>query len=166
MCLTVCDPTNYIAHQNSMDFSREEYWSGRPFPSPGNLLNPGIEPGPPPLQADSLPSEPPGKPKMVLISSYFVTDPPQSDPKGQRVPSARCVCAHSVTSDPLQPHGLQPSRLHCQWISQARIVERAANFSSRDLPDPGINASLLHWQAGSPPLSHLGSPSVRYGLCP
>ena len=65
-----------------MDFSREEYWSGRPFPSPGNLLNPGIEPGPPPLQADSLPSEPPGKPKMVLISSYFVTDPPQSDPNG------------------------------------------------------------------------------------
>ena len=49
-----------------MDFSREECWSGRPFPSPGNLLNPGIEHESPPLQADSLPSEPPGKPYLVV----------------------------------------------------------------------------------------------------
>ena len=44
----------------SMEFSRQEYWSGLPFPSPGDLPNPGIEPGSPALQADSLPSEPPG----------------------------------------------------------------------------------------------------------
>ena len=48
----------------SMQFSRWEYWSGLPFPSPGDLPNPGIEPGSPTLQADTLPSEPPpGKPK-------------------------------------------------------------------------------------------------------
>ena len=41
----------------SMGFSRQEYWSGLPFPSPGNLPNPGIEPGSPALQADSLPTE-------------------------------------------------------------------------------------------------------------
>ena len=45
-----------------IQFSRQEYWSGLPFPSPGDLPNPGIEPGSPTLQADSLPSEPPGKP--------------------------------------------------------------------------------------------------------
>ena len=45
----------------SMGFSRQEYWSGLPFPSPGDLPNPGIEPRSPALQADSLPSEPPGK---------------------------------------------------------------------------------------------------------
>ena len=45
----------------SMEFSRQEYWSGLPFPSPGDLPDPGIEPGSPALQADSLPSEPPGK---------------------------------------------------------------------------------------------------------
>ena len=45
-----------------MEFSRQEYWSGFPFPSPEYLPDPGIEPGPPALQADSLPSEPPGKP--------------------------------------------------------------------------------------------------------
>ena len=45
----------------SLGFFRQEYWSGLPFPSPGDLPNPGIEPGSPLLQADALPSEPPGK---------------------------------------------------------------------------------------------------------
>ena len=43
----------------SMGISRQEYWSGLPCPSPGNLPNPGIEPGSPVLQPNSLPSEPP-----------------------------------------------------------------------------------------------------------
>ena len=53
------------AHQAplSTEFSRQEYWSGLPFPSPEDLLHPGIEPGSLSLQADSLPSEPPGKPR-------------------------------------------------------------------------------------------------------
>ena len=42
-----------------MEFSRPEYWSGWPFPSPGDLPNPGIEPRSPALQVDSLPAEPP-----------------------------------------------------------------------------------------------------------
>ena len=60
-----------IAHQApmSMGFSRQEYRSGLPFPSPGDLLNPGIKPGSPTLQADSLPSVPPGKPRKDI--SYF-----------------------------------------------------------------------------------------------
>ena len=50
-----------VAHQASpsMGFSRQEYWSGLPFPSPGDLPHPGIEPRSPVLQADTLPSEPP-----------------------------------------------------------------------------------------------------------
>ena len=47
----------------SMGFPRPEYWSGLSLPSPGNLPDLGIEPGSPELQADSLSSEPPGKPK-------------------------------------------------------------------------------------------------------
>ena len=52
-----------VAYQTlqSMEFSRQEYWSGSPFPSPGDLPNPGIEPGSLAPQADALPSEPPGK---------------------------------------------------------------------------------------------------------
>ena len=48
----------------SMGFSRQEYWSGLPFPSPGYLPNPGIEPWSHALQADSLPTELPGKPQI------------------------------------------------------------------------------------------------------
>ena len=46
----------------SMGFSRQEYWSGLPFPSPGDLFDPGIKPGSHTLQADTLPSELPEKP--------------------------------------------------------------------------------------------------------
>ena len=55
-----------VAHQAplSMEFSGQEYWSGLSFPSPGDLPNPGIEPRSPALQADSLLTEPPGKPKI------------------------------------------------------------------------------------------------------
>ena len=45
-----------------MEFSRQEHWSGQPFLSPGDLPDPGIKSGSPALQADSLPTEPPGKP--------------------------------------------------------------------------------------------------------
>ena len=44
----------------SMGFSMQESWSGFPFPSPGDLPNPGLEPGSPALQTNALPSEPPG----------------------------------------------------------------------------------------------------------
>ena len=51
-----------VAYQTppSMGFPRREYWSGFPFPSPGDLPNPGMEPRSPVLQTDTLPSEPPG----------------------------------------------------------------------------------------------------------
>ena len=50
----------------SMGFSRQEYWSGLPFPSPGDLPDPGIKPGPPAFQADALTSEAPGTNRMEL----------------------------------------------------------------------------------------------------
>ena len=48
-----------------MGFSRQEYWSGLPFPSPGDLPDPGIKPKSPAFQADALTSEPPGKPHTI-----------------------------------------------------------------------------------------------------
>ena len=52
-----------VAYQasQSMEFSRQEYWNGLPFPSPGDIPDPGIKPVSPALQADALLSEPPGK---------------------------------------------------------------------------------------------------------
>ena len=65
-CLVISDSATpwTVAHQAplSMEFSRQEYWGGEPFPSPGDLPHPGIEPGSPALQTDSLPSEPTRKP--------------------------------------------------------------------------------------------------------
>ena len=62
-----------VAHQAppSMEFSRQEYWSGLPFPSPGDCPNLGIEPGSPTLQADALLSEPPGNPNTHTQKGYF-----------------------------------------------------------------------------------------------
>ena len=56
-----------------MGFSRQEYWSGLPFPSPWDLPNPGTEPRSSSLQADSLPSEPPGKPHSYLTTEKTIT---------------------------------------------------------------------------------------------
>ena len=60
-----------------MEFSRQEYWNGLPFPSPEDLSDPGIEPVSPTLQADALPSEPPGKPlngSRILLKVDFKLD--------------------------------------------------------------------------------------------
>ena len=84
-CLTLCDPVDCSCQAPlSIGFSRQEHWSGVPFPSPGDLPNPGIEPRSPALQADSLPSEPPemlwihGPTEMIhslmkyLLKAYYI----------------------------------------------------------------------------------------------
>ena len=76
----------------STGFSRQEYWSGLPFPSPGDLPNPGIEPGSPTRQAVSLSSEPPGKPR-----------------REQNIPPALPVSAHWQVKIALLPQsGMLP----------------------------------------------------------
>ena len=77
----------------SMGFSRHEYWGGLPCPSPGDLSNPGIEPGSPALQVDSLLSEPPGIPITRVIRSDQIS--------------------RSVVSDSLRPHESQHARPPC-----------------------------------------------------
>ena len=75
-CVWLFETPWTVAHQAlpSMGFSRQEYWGGLPFPSPGHLPNPGIEPRSPALRADALTSEPLGKPTVGfrLLQIYFV----------------------------------------------------------------------------------------------
>ena len=77
----------------SMGFSRQEYWSGLPFPFPGDLPNPGIEPRSPALQADALTSEPPEKPQkdsnvdLTLFSTQFQSTPLYFSPLSQLGPA-------------------------------------------------------------------------------
>ena len=77
-CPTLCDPMDSSLHQAppSMGFFRQEYWSGLPFPSSGNLPDPGIKPRSPALQTDALPSEPPGK---------SITEPYRLQPYRKRI---------------------------------------------------------------------------------
>ena len=80
-CQTLCDLTNCSPPGSSVlgEFSRQEYWSRLPCPPPGDLPNPGIEHKSPALQADSLLSEPPGKPpntgvgSLSLLQGIFLT---------------------------------------------------------------------------------------------
>ena len=61
--LSNATPWTVVRHApRSMEFSRQEYWSGLSVPFPGDLPNPGIKPRSPTMQMDFLPSEPPGKP--------------------------------------------------------------------------------------------------------
>ena len=62
LCPALYRPVDYTVH----GFSRPEYWSGQPFPSLGDIPNPGIDPSSPALQADSLPAEPQGKHGVLM----------------------------------------------------------------------------------------------------
>ena len=65
-CPTLCDPMDCSPGSSVHGLSRQEYWSGLPFPSPGDLPDPGIKPGSPALQADSSPSEHQGRQHRAL----------------------------------------------------------------------------------------------------
>ena len=68
LCLTLCDPMDCSPPGSSVHgISRQDYWSGLPFPILGNLPNPGIEPRSPALQTDSLPAEPQRKPTGSVV---------------------------------------------------------------------------------------------------
>ena len=85
----------------SMGFPRQEYWSGLPFPSPGDLPDPGIEPRSPALEADALTSEPPGKPEAaakgkclwphILLKGFPVCPPDFTGPSSLWGLHFRCL---------------------------------------------------------------------------
>ena len=75
---------------------KKEYWSGLAFPSPGDLPDPGIKPGSPALQADSLPSEPPGKPTWLINWQFSLPcSPNMSERRGRSKPSRNGVPFHN-----------------------------------------------------------------------
>ena len=79
----------------SMGFSRQEYWSGLPFPSPGDLPDPGIKPRSPALQTDALTSEPPGKPLRPNTRGFDEEFYSESSMVGWLI-RLRCVCRAST----------------------------------------------------------------------
>ena len=114
----------------SIGFSRQEYWSGLPFPSPGDLPNPGMEPGSPALEADTLTSEPPGK--CSNVKQCFL-----SFCESESV-------SHSVMLDSLQSHGLRSTRLLFSCNSLARILEWVAISFSGGSSQPRDQTLVFH----------------------
>ena len=138
----------------SMEFSRQAYWSGLSFPSPGDLPDPGIEPRSPALQADALPSEPPAAAAAAaaksLQSCSTLCDPIDGSPPGSAIPgifqqehwsglpfpSPMRECESEVAqlcptlSDPMDC-SLPGSSVH--GIFQARVLELGAIAFSESL---------------------------------
>ena len=84
----------------SMEFSRQEYWSGLPFPSAGDLPEPGIKSGSPALQADTLPSEPPDKLKSNIRSIQSVLVKIPSKDIKTILSQTHCCKIHNVINQP------------------------------------------------------------------
>ena len=115
----------------SMGFSRQEYWSGLPFPSPGDLPDPGIEPRSPALQKDSLPAEPQGKPRILERVAYPFSSG-SSRPRNQTRIS--CITGGFSTSWAI---------LYCLFFSMYLLVFPIKLWSFSDR-----NSWLLHpWHA-------------------
>ena len=112
-----------------MRFSRQEYWSGLPFPSPGDLPNPGIEPWSPALQADLLPSEPPGKPRARLTGE-----------SSQQRSRNTLLFRRSVVSDSGTPWTIAREAPLSVESPRQEYWSELPFPSPGDLPDPEIEA--------------------------
>ena len=105
-CLTLCSLWT-VAHQAPvfLYFPRQEYWSGLPFPSPGDLPNPGIKPRSPAVQAGSLPAEPQGKPKNTGVGSLSLLQRlfPTQESNGGLLQCRQILYQLSYQGSPTQP---------------------------------------------------------------
>ena len=120
-----------------MEFSRPESWSGWPFPSPGDLPNPGIKPRSPILQAESLPAEPQEKPKnpgvgsLSLLQWIFLTQE-----------SNMCLLHHRQILYWLSHHG---SPAHPVWYSNWHLVITQDPWSRTWQPIPVFLPGKFPW---------------------
>ena len=116
-CPTLCNPMDQASQ--SMGFSRQEYWSGVPLPSPRDLPNPGVEPRSPTLWADSLPAEPQGSPRTLGWVAY-----PFSSGSSQPRNRIRVSC---ITG-----------RFFSNWaIREALIIGQKGNLKTQPGGSPG-----------------------------
>ena len=109
----------------SMGFSRQEYWSGLPFPSPGDFPDPGIEPRSPALQADTLPSKPPGKQNLWANNGYW---------------GWKCYpVLNSMLSGREEEYNSPPERAHIFSIRCTKFTKAFLDHPlSPPLPDPTV----------------------------
>ena len=136
-----------VAHQAplSMEFSKQEYWRGLPFPSPEDLPNSGIEPESPALQAESLLSEPPGNP-LALAYLYNINS------NNNNINFPWCVCARPPTLDHLYPTFLILWINPWGWMLALLLFHRwesrvllPATPCPQQLPGVAVEAAVRVW---------------------
>ena len=135
-----------------MEFSRQEYWSRLPFPSPGGLPDPGFKPRSPALQADSLLSEPPAKPYPISVEDpypggYSVSHIPSKPVLG---PENLCFRKH------LQQGRSKPVPSLC-WLS-AEMMDFVLNHKSAEVTALSHNNEELNWSTYYRPGTILSRP--------
>ena len=138
-CVRLCATPQTAAHQapSSLGFSRQEYWSGLPFPSPVHEKRRV-------------------KVKSRMDTCIWMAESVRCSPETIRtlliIYVRSCVVA-SVVSDSVRPHGLQPARLLCPWDSPGKNAGVGCHVLLQGIfPTQGQNLcllSLLHWQVGS-----------------
>ena len=153
-----------VAHQAppSMGFSRQEYWSGLPFPSPGDLPDPGIEPRSPVLQADALTSEPPwilnihAAAAKSLQLCPTLCNPIDGSPPGYPVPGilqARILEWDAISFSNAWKWKVKVKSLSCIWLLATQWTaayqapppmgfSRQEYWSGLPLPSPNIHATI------------------------
>ena len=134
-CLTLCNPMD-LAHQAplSMEFFRQEYWTGLPFTSPGDFPDPQMEPRSPALQMAILPSEPPEKSQFSIYSKFLPSSLPTAPSQPWRL-SEDVNHHHSsweitavVSKRPLLLPLFFPSREKRWLLPRCMGVKRASSF--------------------------------------
>ena len=154
----------------TLGFSRQEYWSGLPFPSPGDLPDPEIEPRSPTLPVDTLPSEPPGKPQFCSVVSDSLW--PHRLYSSWNFPGQNTgVGSLSLLQGIFPTQGSNPGLTQCRQLlyqlSHQRspgILEWVAYPFSRDLPDPGVEPGSPALQVDSLPTELSGKPTLISNL--
>ena len=130
----------------SVGFSRQQYWSGLPFPSPVDLPKPGIEPGSPALQTDALPSEPPGKSEQLSSKRTQITMLTRMQRKGNLV---HCWWEHklvpSLWKTVLRFLKKIKIRLACEpafyyWV----YTKKDKNTNLKRYMHPNVQSSITH----------------------
>ena len=128
----------------SMGFLKQEYWSGLPFPSPGDLPNPGIKSRSPTLQTDSLPSEPPRKPKSTRVGSLSLLQgiyPTQGS--NPHLLHCRQILYHWATREGPKQQLLQIPILGTSLVVQWLKLCALNTGDQGSIPSPGTRFNLL-----------------------
>ena len=137
----------------SMGFSRQEHWSGLPCPPPGDLRNPGIKPRSPTLQADSLTSEPLGKPifhsaQLQFLQGFLFASTGLPSPQALAANTLLWFIRLTTTQKPklqtlwmLSHKEYTPVGMH-EWVLSCSVVSNSIDSMDQNLPGSSVHGIL------------------------